>query len=74
MILRALWESVLQNMSSSATPALQPPNYTVGTGPACGQGYELILQGFNWESCHGVNGAVWYEHMQVRLATPTPCL
>jgi len=56
----------LQNIGTAAPPMAPPPS-TVGTGPACGQGYELILQGFNWESCHGVDGHVWYEHMQSRL-------
>mmetsp|Transcript_23952 Transcript_23952/g.32951 ORF Transcript_23952/g.32951 Transcript_23952/m.32951 type:complete len:730 (+) Transcript_23952:170-2359(+) len=41
--------------------------YEIGTGPACGQGYELILQGFNWESCKGMNGACWYDHLNSRL-------
>jgi len=47
-----------------------PPEFAqtqLGTGPACGQGYEIILQGFNWESCHGMNGKVWYEHLLDRL-------
>lgn len=55
---------------STFTP---PPEFaiaapmTAGTGPACGQGYEIILQGFNWESCAGVNGNTWYEHINARL-------
>ncbi|KIY98872.1 hypothetical protein MNEG_9089 [Monoraphidium neglectum] len=28
----------------------EPPSQQVGTGPGAGNGYELLLQGFNWES------------------------
>ena len=31
------------------------------TGPASGDGFEIILQGFNWESCKGVNGQPFWQ-------------
>lgn len=34
----------------------QPPTH-ISTGPAAGNGHELILQGFNWESCK----SDWYK-------------
>mmetsp|Transcript_14532 Transcript_14532/g.31123 ORF Transcript_14532/g.31123 Transcript_14532/m.31123 type:complete len:586 (-) Transcript_14532:7-1764(-) len=45
---------------------MQPPP-TVGTGPGSGQGYEIFLQGFNWEACQGVNGVGWYHHLTSRI-------
>lgn len=46
---------------------IMAPPMAPGTGPACGQGYEIILQGFNWESEKGVSGNTWYQHMFDRL-------
>jgi len=40
-------------------PAPPPP----GTGPAAGNGFELLLQGFNWESHRGKN---WYREVASR--------
>lgn len=37
--------------------ALMGPTPT-STGPASGNGYEILLQGFNWESCHAGD---WYK-------------
>eukprot|EP00239_Pterosperma_sp_CCMP1384_P006863 CAMPEP_0197854428 /NCGR_PEP_ID=MMETSP1438-20131217/24657_1 /TAXON_ID=1461541 /ORGANISM="Pterosperma sp., Strain CCMP1384" /LENGTH=767 /DNA_ID=CAMNT_0043469163 /DNA_START=187 /DNA_END=2490 /DNA_ORIENTATION=+ len=37
----------------------------VGTGPACGQGYEIFLQAFNWESWRSQVG--WYNELATRL-------
>lgn len=31
---------------------------STSTGPAAGNGYEILLQGFNWESCHSED---WYK-------------
>lgn len=43
------------------------------TGPAAGNGYEILLQGFNWESCsHGD----WYQvrrpHTQWDVSSEQP--
>eukprot|EP01025_Chloroclados_australasicus_P036479 TRINITY_DN3719_c0_g3_i1.p1 TRINITY_DN3719_c0_g3~~TRINITY_DN3719_c0_g3_i1.p1 ORF type:complete len:698 (-),score=116.69 TRINITY_DN3719_c0_g3_i1:415-2508(-) len=35
----------------------KPPQLGFSTGPAAGSGYEIILQAFNWESCH----QDWYK-------------
>eukprot|EP01026_Neomeris_dumetosa_P067015 TRINITY_DN6517_c0_g1_i8.p1 TRINITY_DN6517_c0_g1~~TRINITY_DN6517_c0_g1_i8.p1 ORF type:complete len:559 (-),score=98.34 TRINITY_DN6517_c0_g1_i8:29-1705(-) len=36
---------------------VRPPPLPSSTGPAAGSGYEVILQAFNWESCH----QEWYK-------------
>eukprot|EP01024_Parvocaulis_polyphysoides_P023642 TRINITY_DN21843_c0_g3_i3.p1 TRINITY_DN21843_c0_g3~~TRINITY_DN21843_c0_g3_i3.p1 ORF type:complete len:697 (+),score=155.82 TRINITY_DN21843_c0_g3_i3:52-2142(+) len=59
-------EAVLSNRRSAAVVAepeekvkemAKPPKLTFSTGPAAGSGYEIILQAFNWESCH----QDWYK-------------
>lgn len=37
----------------------------IGTGPAAGSGREIILQAFNWESCHEQEG--WYNRLVQEL-------
>ncbi|KAK9848494.1 hypothetical protein WJX84_004190 [Apatococcus fuscideae] len=39
------------------------------TGPAAGDGFEIILQGFNWESCKGVNGKPFWQVLQSQAHT-----
>jgi alpha-amylase len=53
-------------------PAVAAP--TTSSGPAAGNGYELILQAFNWESHRGAPAAPgnsslvsWYVHLMSRL-------
>ena len=44
-------------------PMLAPPPAPVREGtPACGSGREIILQGFNWESCNEKGG--WYQRLR----------
>jgi len=54
--------------------AFRPPAVVGATssGPAVGNGYELILQAFNWESHRGVAGPggarlSWYAHLQANV-------
>jgi alpha-amylase len=53
----------LMEAPKAAVPALpsflQPPPSVKTTGPAAGNGYEIILQGFNWESCK----EPWYKRL-----------
>jgi alpha-amylase len=51
-----------QQMAKPKIPdfMLSPPQPAIRTGgPAAGNGYEMILQGFNWESCK----EPWYKKM-----------
>lgn len=50
--------------SREREPEFAQPPPAVGTGPGCGQGYEILLQGFNWESCHGLQGMCWYGSLK----------
>ena len=56
---RSLMEKSEMEISKEAIPdyLLPPPIST--TGPAAGNGFEIILQGFNWESCN----KEWYKEM-----------
>lgn len=56
---RALMEKSEIEIKKETIPEylLPPPIST--TGPAAGDGYEIILQGFNWESCN----KEWYKEI-----------
>ncbi|KAL6768502.1 AMA2 [Auxenochlorella protothecoides x Auxenochlorella symbiontica] len=54
---RELLERALQ--SSVAVPDFVKPQTVQTTGPAAGNGYEIILQAFNWESCK----EAWWKKM-----------
>lgn len=45
-------------------PSIMAPPPTITTGPAAGSGYEIILQGFNWESCKDD----WYRKLVPMIA------
>lgn len=56
---RTLMEIAKESATKPAIPDfLQPPPITT-TGPAAGNGYEIIFQGFNWESCN----ESWYKKL-----------
>lgn len=56
---RTLMEKSEIEVKKEAIPDyLMPPPIST-TGPAAGNGYEIILQGFNWESCN----KEWYKHI-----------
>jgi len=58
---RALIEKSMEDMKKQAIPDyLVPPPISPATGPGAGSGYEIILQGFNWESCN----KEWYNELQ----------
>jgi len=55
---RTLMEIAETSTKQSIPDFLQPPPITT-TGPAAGNGYEIIFQGFNWESC----SEPWYKKL-----------
>lgn len=56
---RTLMEKSEIEIKKEAIPDyLMPPPIST-TGPAAGNGYEIILQGFNWESCN----KEWYKEI-----------
>ncbi len=56
---RALIERSIEEMKKEAIPDFLMPPPISTTGPAAGNGYEIILQGFNWESCN----KEWYKEL-----------
>ena len=56
---RALIEKSMEQMKKDAIPDFLMPPPISTTGPAAGSGYEIILQGFNWESCN----REWYKEL-----------
>lgn len=68
--MEAILTSRRQVMEAPAEPDeqipsfFQPPATVKTTGPAAGNGYEVILQGFNWESCK----EPWYRKLMAQAA------
>ena len=56
---RALIEKSIEEMKKETIPDFLMPPPISTTGPAAGNGYEIILQGFNWESCN----KEWYKEL-----------
>jgi len=67
MQLQEIADFIPTQPSREREPEFAQPPPAVGTGPGCGQGYEILLQGFNWESCHGLGGMCWYDYMKSRI-------
>lgn len=56
---RTLMEKSEIEVKKEAIPDYMMPPPISTTGPAAGNGYEIILQGFNWESCN----KDWYKEV-----------
>lgn len=54
---RALVEQAKEAAKPAMPAFFTPPPTVRTTGPGAGNGYEIILQGFNWESCK----EAWYK-------------
>ncbi|KAL4522614.1 hypothetical protein Ndes2526A_g01021 [Nannochloris sp. 'desiccata'] len=59
-------ELLAKKAAEPVIPSFFQPPPTKPSGPAAGTGYEIILQGFNWESCK----EPWYQ----RLAELAPSI
>ncbi|PSC74900.1 glycoside hydrolase [Micractinium conductrix] len=56
--------AAVETIEPSLPDFMQPPPTVRTSGPAAGNGYEIILQGFNWESCK----EPWYKKLASQAA------